>query len=853
MITNNIIQQQLDDGNRNYQINVDITLSDNTVLSTITKENLFDFSIESAVSEDNNFTALGSVIIDQCKFTLNNIAGDYSSYEFKGATVTVQIGLDDEYIDKGIFIVSSAEIKGVGIQITCLDYMSKFDKSYTESQITTFPTTIQQLVNDACTVCGVTLTGTIPYATDSVAMVPTNTASFRQLLSYIGQITGTFVHVNRFGQLQFSWFDKSSLNSAISSSSEVSGVHYIDDVVSITPDLEDITITGIRSYLYATVDNESVLQEYLYGTEDFCLEIFDNPLVNSANIQTILNRIGPSIVGLTYRKLTVNHLSNPLIEAGDVAIATGKEDTRYPIVVSRTVFTVGKHQETICGSETASENMANRKEVSSTITQQDIDTAIQNYDATLDQEEVYNRLTNNSQNEGIYLEDGHLYVNASFINSGIISANRIAANSISVSKLTGTITNDNWEIDFENGTLTIGNISANNIHGGTLTLGGANDINGTLIVKDANNNTVVQMNNSGATIKGSVTTNNGNIALSGSYITFSYDNNQYGGIRAKWSINGQTAYYDLLGWTFSASRPYLQIGSNARGVTIGDPSTTLIDLVASDVTADYFTAETLVATNRIRLYCSDPWYYAKTPSVDASVGQTVPASGNQYSFGSYIMTDKNDYDVGWIEVTKNSDDTLRYRVGFRRTVSGSIIDHNISLYIEKTGTRTVVVSDQAAWRTGLGVPPTSHASSASTYGLGTTANYGHVKTINSLSQSSHSDGTALSAYQGYVLNWHMANGDFTVRFKTGTVSLADGTSGAKTATINLTSTDVPSGYSVWYVLVSLGNYPLPYHTSTNTARATYVSDIRAASITITNTAGAWNNFTYYLTIILKKN
>lgn len=851
MITNNIIQQQLDDGNRNYQINVDITLSDDTVLSTITKENLFDFSIESAVSEDNNFTALGSVIIDQCKFTLNNIAGNYSSYEFKGATVTVQIGLDDEYIDKGVFIVGSAEIKGVGIQITCLDYMSKFDKSYTESQITTFPTTIQQLVNDACTVCGVTLAGTIPYATDAVAMVPTNTASFRQLLSYIGQITGTFVHVNRFGQLQFSWFDKSSLNSAISSSSEVSGVHYIKDVASITPDLEDITITGVRSYLYATVNNESVLQEYLYGTEDFCLEIFDNPLVNSANIQTILDRIGPSIVGLTYRKLIANHLSNPLIESGDVAMVSGKGTVRYPMVVSRTVFTVGKHQETICGSETASENMANRKEVSSTITQQDIDTAIQNYDVTLDQEEVYNRLTNNSQNEGIYLENGHLYVNASFMNSGIISANRIAANSISVSKLTGSITNDNWEIDFENGTLTIGNISANNIHGGTLTLGGANDINGTLIVKDANGNTVVQMNNTGATIKGSVTTNNGNIALSGSYITFSYDNNQYGGIRAKWSINGQVDYYNLLTWNFMASKPDLTIGMNTRSITIGNIGTTQIDLAASDTKAVYFSAEEIRASDIISLASSYPLYYTKCTSVDSRVGQTVPSTS--VGLGGYTITDKNGYDVAWIEVIKNSSDTLRYRLGFRREVGSNTIDHHLNLYIESSGTRTVTVTDAAAWRTGLGVPPTSHASSASTYGLGTTANYGHVKTINSLSQSSHSDGTALSAYQGYVLNWHIANGNFTVRFKTGTINLADGTSGAKTATINLTSTDVPSGYGVWYVLASLGNYPLPYHTSTNTARATYVSDIRAASITITNTTGAWNNFTYYLTIILKKN
>ena len=47
--------------------------------------------------------------------------------------------------------------------------------------------------------------------------------------------------------------------------------------------------------------------------------------------------------------------------------------------------------------------------------------------------------------------------------------------------------------------------------------------------------------------------------------------------------------------------------------------------------------------------------------------------------------------------------------------------------------------------------PISHAVNANTYGLGTTGLYGHVKTINSLTQSSHQNGLALSAYQGKVL------------------------------------------------------------------------------------------------------
>lgn len=47
--------------------------------------------------------------------------------------------------------------------------------------------------------------------------------------------------------------------------------------------------------------------------------------------------------------------------------------------------------------------------------------------------------------------------------------------------------------------------------------------------------------------------------------------------------------------------------------------------------------------------------------------------------------------------------------------------------------------------------PKAHAVNASTYGLGTTGVYGHVKIINGLNQSSNQNGAALSAYQGKVL------------------------------------------------------------------------------------------------------
>lgn len=91
-------------------------------------------------------------------------------------------------------------------------------------------------------------------------------------------------------------------------------------------------------------------------------------------------------------------------------------------------------------------------------------------------------------------------INASNISTGTLNAARIGANSIAVEKLTGSISNNNWILNFTNGTFTIGDINANNIKSGTLTLGGANNVNGTLVVKNANNTVIGSWNNSGLDI-----------------------------------------------------------------------------------------------------------------------------------------------------------------------------------------------------------------------------------------------------------------------------------------------------------------------------------------------------------------
>ena len=58
----------------------------------------------------------------------------------------------------------------------------------------------------------------------------------------------------------------------------------------------------------------------------------------------------------------------------------------------------------------------------------DVGTAIDNYDTTyLNQTRVFNKLTKNGQLQGIYMQNGELYVNGTYIKTGVLDANLIKA------------------------------------------------------------------------------------------------------------------------------------------------------------------------------------------------------------------------------------------------------------------------------------------------------------------------------------------------------------------------------------------------------------------------------------------
>ena len=118
--------------------------------------------------------------------------------------------------------------------------------------------------------------------------------------------------------------------------------------------------------------------------------------------------------------------------------------------------------------------------------------AVTTLDNSLNQQGVFNRLTNNGQTQGIYLSNGLLYINASYIQAGDLSASRIK--------------------------------------GGTLTLGGSNNVNGVLTVNDAAGNIV------GTWDKDGINISKGTLKL---LLTSGHSNSDYIEIGQTWPLKMQ--------------------------------------------------------------------------------------------------------------------------------------------------------------------------------------------------------------------------------------------------------------------------------------------------------------------------
>ena len=400
--------QQLYNDQRNYLVRVVINLADtNQTVLTLNNENIWGFSptVEDAVSADEELQ-IGTAIINKFSFTINNIYGTYSAYDFKYAKVFLTVGLDVgnntvERIKKGTFYVDTADYNDTFIVLECLDGMHKLEKPYKTSAVT-FPATADYVVQNICTACGV-INDTPNFQNKSFIInnaPDKDTCTYREVLSWVAQICGCFARFNSEGHLELKWYDRQSLEDimdgldggvfdSVSQSRYTTGdtadggtfnpwntgyefdagdfddmikdVHLINSAYSQSMSVDDVVVTGVRILVKTKdTDNTDVIASHVTGTEGYVIEISENPFITEANVATILSYLGTQLVGLTFRKANLSIPSDPSFEAGDVAIYFDKNGNYHPILVSRTTFITGDAQTIVSSAQTPARNSAER-------------------------------------------------------------------------------------------------------------------------------------------------------------------------------------------------------------------------------------------------------------------------------------------------------------------------------------------------------------------------------------------------------------------------------------------------------------------------------------------------------------
>ena len=516
------------------------------------------FEVNDSTSSNGTFT-IGALIAGKLKIKLNNIYEDYNKYDFDKASVTAYVSksFSDGTAEKlkiGEYRVSETSYDGSLITLTCLDNINNFNREY-DSNLS-YPTTAYEVVRDACIKCDVPFTmarfGNSDYVINEIPS-DNQKLTYGQVIAYILQLSGLWGKCGHDGELLIGWYDMSQFDSQgydggsfstkttpysdgdnvdggnftdYSSGDSVDGgtftdarnYHNIYTQKDLNVATDDVVITGVKVIVTSKEDKTKDVN-VLAGKEGYVVSISDNPFISADKAQTVADYIFKKIGGMRFRPLDATLLSNPLIESGDVALVTDRKQNTYSCFISNRTFTVGSGTKISCDAENASRNSADKfsSETKAVVQARKVAQAqLSVYDKQM---QLLTQLM--SQSLGLFKteqvqEDGSIiYImhNKADLNSSNIQW-KMTANGMAVSSDYGKTWNAGVDKD---GNAIFNIMSAIGInfdwaHGGTLTLGGENNVNGKQYVKDANGKILITLDNKGITLADGVNISWNNIS-----------------------------------------------------------------------------------------------------------------------------------------------------------------------------------------------------------------------------------------------------------------------------------------------------------------------------------------------------
>lgn len=294
----------------------------------------------------NRKIEVGSAVASELSLKLRNYDGKFNDVSFEGAVLNVKIGIklssvlegatlgkgilgrmilgsassdqDIAYVPCGLFIVDTPPRKLSTISISALDYMVLFDREVNASALS-FPIHVDALIQKICSICNVTLAtdvSALPNHYFSIGGLPdTNQKlTYRQLLQWCAQLTGTCAFMDGSGRLVLKWYEQTGVTITASE-------RYSSDMLE-----NDITITGFTC-------DDGKGNTYLSGTADYTLDLSDCGFLTNA-YEGVLKELQAARGGFAYRPYSATIKSAPYLFPLDMIRYKDKDGVVHDTIVT---------------------------------------------------------------------------------------------------------------------------------------------------------------------------------------------------------------------------------------------------------------------------------------------------------------------------------------------------------------------------------------------------------------------------------------------------------------------------------------------------------------------------------------
>lgn len=289
------------------------------------------------------FTVGGTVASDFTIEIMNK--PEYENINFMGATIIPTIGLllkdgQDtetyflsapqpseseegeggerwEYVPLGRFNIDDVNRQRNTIKLKAIDNMIELDKPYSLSKLS-YPATLYQIYVNICNACDVQIgTTNFPNKNHRVNIKPEENLTFRDILGYVAELSGTFARMNRTGALELIWYKSSGIT--------LTGANRFDFKAS-----DDVVrIKGIM----AIVDDTT----YLAGSDDYAIDLTDNPLLQDG-YETVLPNIFNNVKDTVFTPYTSSWQGNMAIQAGDMITQIDRDEKVYNTLITKSIY-----------------------------------------------------------------------------------------------------------------------------------------------------------------------------------------------------------------------------------------------------------------------------------------------------------------------------------------------------------------------------------------------------------------------------------------------------------------------------------------------------------------------------------